>query len=263
MADSIQQLQSRWDTFLARIEQRFHETLAEAAPACLAMLRDGNYEITPMLVGWQAIKSQCMDLITQIGDTWTKKVSPAMEAQGYSGPGYDWSTEAAKCSNLEAKLLHEIEIADTTLMGQCAQAYYDHVLANLREEFRCSQCGAPVVVESNIYRSHYLPCPFCATVNTYNPSTKVRGVEWFVVDHLASYRCLPLYQAMMDAANARSRARVANRAPLEAAYQQAALAYWDSYLLERIRIVPELAEFYEADRARRLREIGIEVETAA
>lgn len=251
---SLRELIERWDIFLEKIEVRFNDAIAAAAPSLLNIVEQEVKDTQPFLVAWQAVRSQLLHLIHKIGDTWQETVSPQMEALGYSDNtiGYDWLQESSKGTMLENKLHHELSRQEIIINGQAAEIYYRKVMEQISLQFRCHQCAAPLKVAENIFRAHYHNCPYCNTVNTYEPATGVRNIEWFALNRLAAYRCLAAWdeKAILQNITQTYDPRSAAYHEYCKKYQAAVRVYYEQYLQERISIMPELAASYEQDLAR-------------
>jgi len=249
---SIDVLQYRWDVFLSRISDTFNETLQEATPPLIQLTNENPGQTQPLLVAWSGIKSQLQQLISKIGNTWQETVSPQMEAYGYKTGSYDWSIECNKGTMLENKLHYELALNEIIIMGRCAELYYQKTFEESKLNFRCRQCTSPIEVNENIFRSHYESCPYCNTVNTYEPSTSIRNIEWFAVNNLAAYYCLPEWEEKSTLEYISRSDGPGNESYNEylQKYTTANNTYWQKYLKERIKIIPELEANYEQDLAR-------------
>ena len=73
-----EELIQRWDGFLKKIEDRFHESLKHAEEACSEQLVATDYEYETVMRSWQGMKAQIHELIRKIYDTWHAKVEPEM-----------------------------------------------------------------------------------------------------------------------------------------------------------------------------------------
>ncbi|XZF15563.1 hypothetical protein ACTHGU_05460 [Chitinophagaceae bacterium MMS25-I14] len=241
MQTEIAAIQQRWETFLKKTETRFHETLQQTEEHCLLLIEQEDYKTQSFLVSWGAIKSQLHELISGISNTWTGKVRPLLGEAEYD----HWHMHDAGC-NLEAKLRHKLELFEITLEGKAAEKVYNHTIAQFKPQFQCSQCRAVNDIKGNYFRSHYISCTFCNTVNTYNPSTRMREIEWFCVNHLAAFRCLAEWKAYKQHDYEMHSLR--NIPPeFYTRRDQLFADYYKKYLQERIRIIPEWRESYEND----------------
>lgn len=250
MTENIRTLLSRWDTFLANMSERFYQTVDEAEDSLRQMASGNEEDLQALLVAWAGIRQQLIGLIGRIDDTWRQQLESPMRYR--TGPDFDWSVEYGKGHNLTNKLHEELSYRETTIMGKCAAIYYQKAVAAIRLNFHCKQCKAPLTVTDNIFRSHYMDCLYCNAVNTYEPGTLTRSIEWFAVDHLARYNSLPEQQVMDEAL---CKIDYGNYKVGWPAYEAAYYAYWEKYLRERIRLLPELATHYDGNFKRREAEL--------
>jgi DNA-directed RNA polymerase subunit RPC12/RpoP len=47
----------------------------------------------------------------------------------------------------------------------------------IRDKFRCVQCGSPVALEKIYFTTTYIACPACQTKNTFEPSSRAKMLE--------------------------------------------------------------------------------------
>jgi hypothetical protein len=115
--------------------------------------------------------------------------------------------------------------------GENLEEEYQRILEifnSAREKFTCSQCGAPIPLEKMYCISVNLACPACATQNTFDPGSDVRGLA-FIARDLAEKRAAPFYKAYQQG----GRTPELYRAYLRARYD------------EMNRMLPDLKEHHE------------------
>jgi hypothetical protein len=252
---AISDLQVRWDAFLQKIEARVTATLDEAEPALLDMWRADRDGILAVITAWQAVQTQLQVLIGRIGSTWSEQVGPGMEAHGFTSPGYDWHEELARGEVLAARLRLALARREIVIRGALGRAMHHWAITDDAFAFTCSRCKAPLHVTTDIFNAHYETCAWCSTVNTYEPSTRVRSVEWFACDAIAAADCLRLWDALQLAESDWSAARRPVPEPIRTQYRAAALAHHRALLHARIAVNPALATTFDADTAQYERRI--------
>lgn len=247
-------LVARWDTFLAKIERTLHETLADAEPALLELILADDGGVVPFLNSTAAVKSQLQNLTHRIHETWHNQVRPKLRAADPDEEHWDELAESIKGSDLNDGSSTVIQRWETVLCGRAAERLHERTMGDARVAFRCTLCSADIEVTDQLYRAHYIACPYCSGRNTYEPSSSLRETLHFTASHLARYRALDLHD-VLEAAHERcsqERSPVPDE-PIEA-LREAHVAYYTKYLQERMAVVPEFAASYDKDLARYLHE---------
>lgn len=234
-----QELISRWDDFLGKISTRFDQSLTHAETAVLESLRENDYDYYASARTLYAVRSQITDsLIGKVDDTWRQQVEPAMAADG----DY-WMDEMQKGYKL-TEMLHErlarfMFITEGKLSGE----YYRHCIQLVDKDFHCTQCRSPLKIRQNFFRSQYVTCQYCNTVNTFEPETKYVQIGWNVVNNMAALEALEEYDAAQKAEKS------GNAAQYKAAYR----TYLERYFREKARLMPDIAATFEEDVAAEMR----------
>ncbi|QDV08002.1 hypothetical protein Poly30_35380 [Planctomycetes bacterium Poly30] len=189
-------LVARWEAFLAKIEATLQETLEDAEPALqeLALAKDGG--VVPFLNGTAAVKRQVQNLTGRIHETWHDQVRPKLRAADPEKVHWDELAESRKGSTLSDASSTLVTRWETVLCGRVAERLHARTMGGARTSFRCTLCSADVEVTENLFRAHYVACPFCGGRNTYEPSSALRETLHFTADHLARFRTLDLHDAL-------------------------------------------------------------------
>ena len=248
----LRDLLARWDTFLAKIQARFAEAKREAIDAVLGQLVDTDYDVAAVLTTTVAVEAQFRDLAQKIDATWDR-IGPRVEALG----GFDVYLEATeKGRTLGTRLRRQTRHLRAEIDGRVAEAYWAHARPLMDAPFACSQCGGRLEPQRDTFGSHYVTCPYCQTVNTYLPHSKVSKLAWYGADMMAAWRVLPERAQLEDLELASSTLRYdaddAERARLTADVQAARRHYQGRYHDERIAIWPAYAKTRDADIAREM-----------
>ncbi len=241
-----EELIQRWDGFLKKIEDRFHESLKHAEEACSEQLVATDYEYETVIRSWQGMKAQIHELIRKIYDTWHAKVEPEMRQLGTF-----WSEESYKASEANDRLNDELFAFQRHLEGKLSQQFYDHAIQIANKKASCSQCAADIEIRNDIFRSQYITCSYCNAVNTIEPETKFLKIGWGVVDNIAAVKAQQEYDVMNNAVEAIRSYR--GQAPCDycVTYEKAYFTYWDTFFKERMKLDSEAIGRYEKDMERK------------
>lgn len=248
--EKMNELIQRWDAFLQKIEERFHASLQQAEDMCMEQLEETDYDYYTVIRSWHGMKAQIEELIRKIQDTWTEKVEPEMKVLGDF-----WMSESYKSSKYQDRLSEDLMHFQRMLEGKLSEKFYNHVVVLADQDFGCSQCGAKIMIRKDLFKSHYVPCPFCMTVNTFEPETKYLQIGWNIVDNLAAYRSERQYAAMMEALEAIQRLRPPVQEELWTRYEQAYTEYYKTYFENRMALKSDAADRFEEDMRRKLLEL--------
>ena len=244
------ELVNKWDVFLEKINNRFNESLVNAEEAILDNLNESDYDLSPTLTAWQGIKAQLHGLSNKIDDTFYNKVEPQM--LNYV-KGYDTVDQSIKANDLRNSIFFRIERFEIVLEGKVSKAFYDHAIQFLNNDFHCTQCSAKLEVRKDVFRSHYVSCEYCNTVNTFTPNDKIASIRW-IVDNIAKYNALAEWDEMQKANNEFSDFRPPHEGQDNTEYiklfkkrENTERAFWVKYFSERSEFLPEYNETIEHD----------------
>lgn len=247
-------LVERWDVFLTKIETLFQELIIQAEETVLESLEETNFDPIPTQRVWMSIKQQILGLTEKIDKTWDEKVKPEFATIAKS---YEYTDQFVKGDNLSLYILNELDKHEVLIEGKVAHKFYDYAMKFQNQNFNCTQCGAKLEIEKDIFISHYVACHYCGTTNTFLPNTKVAQIQWFAVDKIAKRNALELQEAMQNSYLKIQEYRL-GEAPTEAIndYENKYLNYWKTYLNERIQLSSLCKETYEDDIKRRILEFN-------
>ncbi|GEM_PF-954757 len=243
-------LVDKWDAFLKKIDSRFNESLVHAEEAIMDNLVESDYDMLPTERAWGGIKSQLQDLSKKIEKTFKKNVKPQMLAYVERGDIID---QDQKGTLLGDSFYTRIERFEIILEGKIAQKFYNHAIQFLNEDFQCSQCSAKLEVKKDIFRSHYVSCDYCNTVNTFTPNDKIAEIRW-VIENIAKYKALGEWDQKIKAhkacKNIPSLSEKEDKTDLKIAYDYWEVKekdFWTKYFTERAAFLPEYEESIEHD----------------
>lgn len=243
-------LVEKWENFLSKIDARFEESIRYAEEAVLDNLVESNFDLLPTTRAWSGIKSQLMELTDKIEGTFDTKVKPQMEEYKKEWKLID---EGQKGTVLAESIYHRIERHERLIEGKIAKTFYNHAIQFLNEDFNCTQCSAKLEVKKDIFRSHYVSCNYCNTVNTFTPNTKIAEIRG-VIDNIARYNSIEEWDKYKKAEDDFHEIRCPSEDDDKTAYtngfqkrEETEQAYWEKFLKERNLLLPEYEEKFEHD----------------
>jgi hypothetical protein len=198
------------------------------------------------MTAWQSIKSQLMALGNKVDTTFDEKVLPQMKEYKEH---YDLLDQGAKATHLRERIIFKkIDLFEIEIEGEVSQRFYNHAIQFLNEDFNCTQCSAKLEVRKDIFRSHYVSCEYCNTVNTFMPNDKISQIRW-VVDNISKYNCKNEWQAMENAEEAYKELRswsegedMSQHKIKIKNWEDTLRTYWMKYFTLRCEYLPEYAE---------------------
>lgn len=239
-------LVEKWDDFLHKMETRFNESLVNAKEALLDNLEESDYDITPTMTAWFSIKQQLMALGNKVDTTFDEKVLPQMRAYKED---YELLDQRLKVRHLrEDVIFKKIDLFEIEVEGEVSQRFYNHAIQFLNKDFNCTQCSAKLEVRKDIFRSHYVSCDYCNTVNTFMPNDKISQIRW-VVDNIAKYNSINEWKAKENAENEYKKLRswregedISQHKIAIKKWEDALRTYWTKYFTLRSEFLSEYAE---------------------
>ena len=239
-------LVEKWDDFLHKMETRFNESLVNAKEALLDNLEESDYDITPTMTAWFSIKQQLMALGNKVDTTFDEKVLPQMRAYKED---YELLDQRLKVRHLrEDVIFKKIDLFEIEIEGEISQRFYNHAIQFLNKDFNCTQCSAKLEVRKDIFRSHYVSCDYCNTVNTFMPNDKISQIRW-VVDNIAKYNSINEWKAKENAENEYKKLRswsegedISQHKIAIKNWEDSLRTYWNKYFTLRSEFLPEYAE---------------------
>lgn len=229
---------ARWDAFLAQIQHRHQEVIAQAdlaARAFIASVAAGG-DIHPLSLELMAVRARLQDLETRIIDTWHAQVEQAIEDDGLGVAERD--REYAKGLALQRALDDQREELEPRVFAELARQRYAHAQLAPRPVV-CAACGAqytgPIA-----FRAVELSCG-CGARMVFEPGELLRSVAAIGAHAFAQEAAVVQWRAMRAAERRMHDLRPPR--PLQAIvdYERAQIAYWQAYLAVRAQLEPELA----------------------
>lgn len=196
---------ARWDGFLAKLQQRHADLMAEAVEGCQMLHLQANLDPSAMTNAWQAIEVRAKNLGSRIDDTWSDKVEEAFEDADASSAVED--RERAKGEALDDHLEVETQRTRVKIFADAARRMMEKARHEQTTEHPCTQCGAALVIPEGTTRALNVTCAQCSSVVTYEPGTWARMIEGFCVHPLVEEAIWDHWIAVRDADNRRRSSR--------------------------------------------------------
>jgi len=238
MSDAV----ARWTAFLEKIETRHAELLAAAEASLPDLVPQSDFELLPFSNALTAVRVQCIELGQKIQRTWSDSAGAALEQAG---------TDTAQARQAGSRCAFRMQLAlrraEVAIAAAAADTVVERAFHILKADFKCKRCGAPLNPRRDFFRSHYVTCPYCQTVNTFEPGMVARQVEHFAVHALAERAALPAQLLFLEAEE-HFRDRRSPQAPTRERLVELYGASVDAYLAERVRLLPDAARTLAEDR---------------
>jgi hypothetical protein len=240
MSDAIV---ARWDGFLAQIHQRFTAILGEAREGCLMLLEQTDFNAIAMSNAWTGMEMRAKELQRKVDDTWSESVEGKFEEA--NSPHEVIVRERKKKEDFNEQLDIELELTRIGTYSDAARRLMEHARETTKDGFRCTHCGAAIDLPLG-FRAIDVGCKHCGTVNTYEPGTNVRMVEAMGIHPLCEEHA---WEARLEWRRAERAWRSARPETIDVIrrYEHAQLAYWQTYLEFRARMLPELVPALDKD----------------
>ena len=179
----------RWFTFLEKLEDKMTELCTDAIPA-LKESFDQDADIYKRVYGkmLSGVQGQLEQMREKANGVKEEKVADFVDNYSdyldfqnqYRKKLYEFRTECYDRYNVFDEKYSEWreKIAETSY--QDYEIEYQQVLDEyeaIKNNFNCKQCGSGIYIDQIYFITTYLTCSSCQTQNTYEPSTKTRGLE--------------------------------------------------------------------------------------
>ncbi len=256
-------LRARMDTFLARLEQRADEALAEAVPVAREMAAGGKDAVnSPEYLEFVGgMTSQVTALGTRARQTFAEHFAIFDDhddddvSEAYEALEYRVECWAEDIADKAQSAFAEVTVASG---GSAYQQAWDDAVAEWRNQansFRCPQCSAPVPLPEFELCEHsqYVACTGCGTQTTFMPNdTIVYGVQ---IAHQLVEERTAAFEKVFDRLNDDPDGDMAQTVVACAQWKAAEQVVWESLTpraaatkLDTVRLALEdLAEFYAPD----------------
>ncbi len=236
MSDSspaVQELVTRWNGFLKKIEARYYEVLQQTEAPLDNVIANLQYDTIIIHNICNGLKNQTVTQLSEKADQAGSKFEKEMRAAGASsGLVYQ---ERGKTHVLKNWMDVDYLKFENKLFARAARKILENVKSHIDEKklHRCTQCAADLKINVFSFMAVNIKCESCGSVNTYQPDDRVRALEHYVIVPLAE-EC---------AFEEKLKARTDKGAMKE---------YYKKYYGYLIQNIPDKAKYYERDLHERL-----------
>lgn len=222
----FQQLASRWDAFLKKLDERYHEILQQTADPMDSVIDNLQYDTIIIHNILTALHNQTVEQLSKkVDDGWMKMHA---EMDKINAAWSDVGAQRSRGGAFKQYMRNEYDRFEMETYARAARKILANVQAHIDEKkmHRCTQCGAELPIKVYSFMAVNLKCESCGSVNTYQPDDRVRALEYYVINKLADEF------AYTDKMNAKF-----DNSKIKDYYQK-----YYGYLMEN---VPDKKEFYE------------------
>lgn len=226
-------LVERWDTYIAKLKERYYEILKQAEGPLQSVIDNLQYDTVVIHNIKTGLHNQTVEqLFKKAEEGWTK-----MEAEMHKlGVSFDQINEQHKKSeDFRQWMEWEFGIFEVTTYGKAARKILDNVKKHIDDKklHRCTQCAAELPIKIYSFMAINIKCDSCGSVNTYQPDDRIRALEYYVLNHLAEEQAYPFKQ----------------KAKTDRSAQKEYYKTYYGFLMEN---VPDKKEFYQKDMEERI-----------
>lgn len=236
MSDSspaVQELVTRWNGFLKKIEARYYEVLQQTEAPLDNVIANLQYDTIIIHNICNGLKNQTVTQLSEKADQAGSKFEKEMRAAGASS-GLVYS-ERGKTHVLKNWMDIDYLKFENKLFARAAKKILENVKAHIDEKklHRCTQCATDLKINVFSFMAVNIKCESCGSVNTYQPDDRVRALEHYVIVPLAE--------------------EYAFEEKLKARTDKGAMKeYYKKYYGYLIHNIPDKAQYYERDLHERL-----------
>ncbi|RPI16093.1 MAG: hypothetical protein EHM58_12680 [Ignavibacteriae bacterium] len=231
---SFEELVTRWDNFLSKLKDRFHEVLNQAEEPLNEVINNLQYDNIIIHNIKTGLHNQTvMQLMEKAEQGWDKMDSEMMKfGKIFWGQKSD---QHRKLDDFREWLNTEFFKFEIDIYAKAARKILDNVKKHIDESklHRCTQCGAELPINVYSFVALNMKCESCGSVNTYQPDDRIRALEYYVINNLAE-------EYAMDA---KIKAKYDNNAQKE---------YYTMYYTYLMENVPDKKDFYKRDMDERV-----------
>ncbi len=229
----FQALVLRWDNFLIKLKERYHEVLQQADEPLKNVISNIQYDTVVIHNIKTGLHSQAVDQLSRKAEEGWNKMEGEMGKLGVS-----WeliSEQHRKADAFKETLANEFKYFEVSLYGKAARQILENVRKHIDENklHSCTQCAAELPIRIYSFMSVNLKCESCGSVNTYKPDDRIRALEFYVINHLAEEQAFP----------AKLRAKHDRNAQKE---------YFKTYYGFLMENVPDKKDFYQREMDERI-----------
>ena len=232
------ELETRWNTFLARLEEKANELTEGIRTEGKTLWQDKADVYHQTYYRFRSgMQGQLRSIYSKARETYEANIQQHYHlVSAY----HEWEE---RIRQKEDDAIKEAEAEDLELKYQ--EILAEHAV--IKDKFSCIQCGGKLALDKIYFITTYIKCDQCQTQNTFEPSTMAKSLEG-LSKPLAEQRCKHLYEEYQQyVLHPRS------DDPQRRAKKETEVSYYQKYLRgvfdEVHKIVPDLEvqneKFYE------------------
>ncbi|MEZ4688729.1 MAG: hypothetical protein R3A12_00550 [Ignavibacteria bacterium] len=186
-ADSseFQKLVERWDSFLSKIQTRFHEVIQQSEEPLNGVIENLQYDNVIIHNIKNGLHDQAVTQLSGKTDEGWEKMKLEMSKLGVS---WDLITQQhKKADEMKYQLAEEFQKFEVRIYADAARKILDNVKKHIdmNKLHSCTQCAAELPIRIYSFMAVNIKCESCGSVNTYQPDDRIRALEYYVLNHLA------------------------------------------------------------------------------
>jgi lipopolysaccharide biosynthesis regulator YciM len=231
---SFEDLVTRWDTFLGKLNDRYFEVIQQAEGPLNDVINNLRYDNVIIHNVKTGLHNQTVVQLTQKAEEgWNK-----MDAEMLKYGKLFWNQKSDQHKKLDSfRQWVDIEFQkfEIGLYARAARKILDNVKHHIDEKkmHKCTQCGAELPINVYSFMAVNIKCDSCGSVNTYQPDDRIRALEYYVLNHLADEKAMEI----------KLRAKYDKNSQKE---------YYKIYYGFLMETVPDKKEFYQRQMDERL-----------
>lgn len=240
--------EERWSAFVGKVRGRFDQVAEETRQGCMALLVQCDDDPGAMTNAFTAMERRLMGLESKVQDTFDERVAPEV-----GGSLFDRLDAIGR--QAVATMERDRERLRIDVYAAAARRIWQRARAEQVDQVVCPQCSAAVPVPET-FQSIHVRCGHCDGLVTFEPGSRLRAVQGYVVHPLAQEAAWDAWVAKEAAQNRLDGARGEPRALVEA-LEAAEIGYWRAYLTARARMMPNLARDLDKDLEGKMRQFYV------
>ncbi len=183
MNAALTDFQNRFFAFLSKLEERMNSFTNESVATLSTLYHEDESDHHQ---GYHRLKSAVLTQLASIqkkaDDTLQEKINE-LDDDGPWESKASFYTLRSNCSDRLQQFQERYQACQKMIEATEQPDYeteYQEILSAyeaVKNQFRCSQCGGPIVINQLYFTSTYITCPACQTQNTFNPGSRAKQLE--------------------------------------------------------------------------------------
>jgi DNA-directed RNA polymerase subunit RPC12/RpoP len=172
----MQEIKERFFVFIAKLEERMKE-FAEASIVELESLNSNDPD--EFKRGYHRMKAAVLGQLDSIRRKASEVKEEKIDAMDH-GNDHRFRMDCYDRYQQFEKLYEHYRSAVEATSAEDFEIKYRKILAEyeeIKDQFRCTQCGSPIAIDKIYFTTTYITCPSCHTRNTFEPSSQAKMLE--------------------------------------------------------------------------------------